>query len=68
VENQPVVRIQPEGLGDGFFKLQLDLKHILAGCEARPVANAEDVRVDRERLFAECRVEDHVRCLAPDAG
>jgi hypothetical protein len=63
-----VVRVQPEGLRHDLFKLQLDLKHILAGRQAGTVADAENVRVDREGLLMKCGVENHVRRLPPDAG
>jgi hypothetical protein len=36
--------------------------------KTRAVADSENMRVDRECLLAEGRVEDHVRCLAADAG
>jgi hypothetical protein len=61
------MRVQPKRLGNGFFQLELDLKHILARREPRSIAHAEDVRVDRERLLSECGVEHDVRSLAPDA-
>ena len=62
-----MVRVQPERLGNDLFQLQLDLKHVLARREAGPVAHAEDVRVDCERLLAECGVENDVGGLAPDS-
>ena len=63
-----MVRVQPEGLRHDLLQLQLDLKHVLAGREPGAVADAEDVRVDREGLLMECGVEDDVRRLSTDAG
>ena len=63
-----MVRVAAERLGDDLLELRLDLVDILARREAGAVADAEDVRVDRERLLAECRVEDDVGGLAADAG
>jgi hypothetical protein len=68
MQDQPVVGVQPEGLGHGLIKLELDLQHVLARREARSVADSENVRVDREGLFAESGVEDDIGRLASDAG
>jgi len=68
VQDQPVVRIPAEGLGDDFFKLLFDRVDILARREAGAVADAEDVGVDRERLLAERGVENDVGGLAADSG
>ena len=62
-----MVCVQPERLGNRCLQLQLDLKNVLARREARPVAHAKDVRVDCERLLAECRVENDVGGLAADS-
>ena len=62
-----MVSVQPEGLRHDHFELQLDLKHVLAGREAGAVADAEDVRVDREGLLMECGIEHDVRRLAAHA-
>jgi hypothetical protein len=62
------MRIQPEGLGDRLFQFQLDLKRVLPRREPRPVADSKDVRVDRECLFIEGGVEDHVGGLAAHSG
>ena len=45
----------------------LDLLRRVAGCEAEPVADPEDVRVDRHGRLAECHVEHDIGGLAPDA-
>ena len=55
-----MVRVEPEGLGDNLLELELDLEHVLARREAGAIADSEDVRVDRESLFVEGRVEDDV--------
>ena len=63
-----MVRVQPKGLGNYLFQLELNLEDVLARREAGPVAHAEDVRVDREGFLAECGVENHVCRLASDSG
>ena len=67
MQDQPVVRIQSEGLGNGLLKLELDPQHVLAWREPRPIADPEDVRIDREGLLAEGRVQHDVRSLAAHA-
>ena len=68
MQDQPVVRIAAEGLGDDLLKPGLDLVDGLAGREPGPVADPEDVGVDREGFLAERGVEDDIGGLAPDAG
>ncbi len=63
-----MVRVKPEGLGDDLLELQLDLEHVLARRKAGSIADSENVRVDREGLFMEGRVEHHVSGLPADAG
>ena len=60
--------VPPEWLGHEFFKLGLDRFDIVARCEAGAVADAKDVRIDRERFLAEGGVEHHVGGLAADSG
>ena len=62
------MRVQPERLGDDLLELQLDLEHVLARRKAGSIADPENVRVDREGLFVEGRVEDYVGGLPADAG
>ena len=50
-----------------LLELQFDLERRLAGREPGAVADAEDVRVDRDRRLAERDVEHDVRGLAADA-
>ena len=45
-----------------------DLLRGFAGGEPQPVADAEDMGVDRHRVLAESHVEHHVGGLAADAG
>ena len=61
------MRVQPEGLRHDLLQLQLDLEHVLARRESGPVADAEDVRVDRERLLVEGGVEHHVSRFPADS-
>ena len=62
------MRVAAKGLGDDLFELCLHLVHGLARSESGPVADAEDVRIDRERFLPECSVEHDIRGLAADAG
>jgi hypothetical protein len=63
-----MVRIPAEGLRYDLVELRLDLIDGLAGGEAGPVADAEDMRVDREGLLAEGGIEHDIRGLTADAG
>ena len=63
-----MVRVAAERLRDDLVQLRLDLVRVLAGRKTGPVADPEDVRVDREGLLAERGVENDVRGLAADAG
>ncbi len=62
------MRVQPERGGGRLVQLQLDRQHRLALGQAGAVADAEDVRVDREGLVAESGVEHDIGGLAPDTG
>ena len=68
MQDQPVVRVQPEGLRNDLLQLELDLKHVLARGETGAIADAEDVRVDGEGFSVESSVENDVGRLPPDAG
>ncbi len=68
VQDQPVVRVAAERLRHDLLELGFDLIGVLARREAGAVADAEDVRVDRERLLAERGVEHDIGGLAADAG
>ena len=52
---------------DGAWLLDLDGERCLAGRQAGAVGDAEDVRVDRHRRFAEGDVENDVGGLATDS-
>jgi len=67
MQDQPMVRIQSEGLGNGLLKLELDPQHVLAWREPRPIADPEDVRVHGKRRFAERGVENDVCRLSAHA-
>jgi len=68
VQDQPLVRVPPEGLRHDFLELRLDFVRSLPRRETRAIADAEYVRVDSERLFPEGGVEHDVGRLPPDAG
>jgi hypothetical protein len=68
VQDQPVVRIQPEGLRHDLLQLVLDLENVLARSEAGAVAHPEDVRVDRKGFLIEGGVENDVCRLPSHAG
>lgn len=55
-------------LGSGDPTKIIHFERVLAGREPRPVANAEQMRVHRDRRFTERDVEHHIRGLAADAG
>ena len=53
--------------GHHLLELALDLERRLAGCEPGAVADAEYMRIDRDRGFPERNVEHHIGGLAADA-
>ena len=63
-----MVRVAAEGLRDDLLELGFDLVDCLAPGKAGTVADAKDVRVDGECLFAEGCVENDVGGLSADAG
>jgi len=63
-----MVRVTAEWLRHDSFELGFNLIDILARREAGAIADAEHVRVDRERLFAKGRVEHDVGGFPPDTG
>src|SRR3982751_887721 len=62
------MRVTPEGLRHDLLQLRLDVVDGLARRQAGAVADAEDVRVDRERLLAKRGVEHDVCGLTAYAG
>jgi len=68
VQDQPVVSVPAERLGHLFLKLRLDFVDILSGGQAGPIADAEDVRVDRKGFLTESCIQDNVGGLAPHSG
>ena len=66
-EKQPVVCVEPEFLRHNLQKLFFNFCGGLAFGKARAVADAEDVRVDRNGRLAEGDVENDVGGFAPDA-
>ena len=68
VQDQPVVGVALVLVGHHLLEVHLDLERRLAGRQPGPVADAEDVRVDRDRRLAERDIEHDICGLAPDAG
>ena len=68
VKDEPVVRLDPVAWRDALEQLLLNLDWRLARRQAGSVGDAEDMRVDRHRGFAERHVEHHVGGLAAHAG
>ncbi len=68
MQNKPVVSVTPERLRHDFLELGFDIIDRLSGSKAAPVADPEDMRVDREGLLTERCVENHVGGLPADAG
>jgi len=67
VQDQPVVGVAAEGLGNDLFELSLDLVDGLARRKAGAVADAEDMRVDGKSFLAESSVQDTICSLAADS-
>ena len=62
-----MVCVAPEGLWHDSFKLCFDFLWRLARRQPRPVAHAEDMRIDRKGFLAERGVEHYVCSLATHA-
>lgn len=63
-----MVRVAPEGLWHQPVEPVFHFTDRSARREPQPVRHTENVGIDRDGLFAECRVQDHVGSLAPDTG
>src|SRR4051794_1070439 len=66
VQNQPVVRILNKLRGHKFQQPVFHFGDILARGDSSAVCNPEDMGIDSNGWLAECRIQDHVRGLAPD--
>ena len=66
VQDQPVMGMDAERRGRRLVQLEFDRQHRLALGQPGAVADAEDMRVDREGLLPEGGVEHHIGGLAPD--
>ena len=42
------------------FKHQFDLEHVFTRCEPRAVGDTEDMRIDSNRLMAECDIQNDI--------
>jgi hypothetical protein len=67
VQDQPVVGVPAEGLGNDLLELRFDDVDILARGEAGAIADAKYVSVDGEGFRPEVSVENNVGGLAADA-
>lgn len=61
-----MMRADAEGLRCKFVERLLDRQYRFAGRQARSIADAKDMRIDRERLGPERCVHHHIRSLSPD--
>src|SRR5262245_44326448 len=68
VQDQPVMRMKLVLFRHHLIELHLDLEWRLPRRKAGAVADAKDVRVDRDGRLAEGDVEHHVRGLAAHPG
>ena len=68
VKDQPVMGVEQVLLGHEFHQLFLDFHHILAGSNASPVADPENMRVDGHGQLTECGIEYHIGGFAADTG
>src|SRR5579862_6076020 len=64
MQDQPVMRVEPEFLRRELHKLALDGFGVLADGKPRAVRDAKDMRVDGDRRLAERDVHHDVRGLA----
>jgi hypothetical protein len=62
------MRVAAEGLRHDLLELGFYFVDSLARSKASAIADAEHVRIDGERLLAECGVEDHIGGLAAHPG
>ena len=67
MQDQPVMGVLLELVGDEFLQRRFDRAHVLAGRESGAIRDAKDMRIDGDGRMAERRVQDHVRRLAADA-
>ena len=62
-----MVRMQLEFVRHQLVQFVFHREHVLAGADAGAVGDAENMRIDSDRRFAECNVEYDVGGLAPYA-
>src|SRR5437868_5225058 len=60
VQDEPVVSMSLVFVGHDREELLLDFEGSLTGCKTGAVADAKDVRIDRDGRLAECDIENHV--------
>ncbi len=68
VQNQPVMGVALELGRNDALQRQLDFERIFARRQARAIADAKQMRIDRNGRLAERDIQNNIRGLAPDAG
>src|SRR5271169_4570814 len=68
MQNKPMMGVQLEVRRHHLLEFLLDLEWIFSGRQPGAVADAEDVRVDRDGRLAERDIEHHIGGLASDPG
>ncbi len=63
-----MMRIAPERLRNDPFELRFHFLDGFSRCKAAPVADAEDMGIDREGLLPKGRVEHDIGSLSANAG
>jgi len=68
MQNHPVMRMQLKVSGNMVFDGPLNGIDILAGGDARPVPEPENMGIDRLGRLPPPHIQYHIRCLATDTG
>src|SRR5262249_49781828 len=68
VQNQPMMCMQHEFGGNDLLEAELDLERRLARRKTGAIGDAEDVGIDRKRVFAIGHIEHNVGGLSSSAG
>jgi len=68
VQDQPVVSAAKKFRRRHAHEIGFDLVRRIRRRKTRAAGDAEDMRIDRERGFAECLRENDIGCLTANAG